>query len=279
MNINWFPGHMAKSLRVMQKEVANIDVIIYVLDARAPLSSLNPEFVKIIGEKPILYVLNKSDLADDKKTEHFLPKLENYNSKVIKFNAAKSQSGKIIENLIKDLAKSKIERFKNKGINIYPSAMVIGITNAGKSTLINNLCGSSRTLTGNKPGVTRGKQVVTLKSGIRLLDTPGTLWPSFEDENVAINLALIGSIKDDVLDMSGLCRNFVKFIVKNYPKMLISRYGIEVENKEINEIIYEIGKKRGILLKGGEVDFEKTSILIINEFRKGSLGKITLDLP
>lgn len=276
MNINWFPGHMTKSLRMMKNEVKNVDIIIYLLDARAPMSSFNPKFKNLISDKSVLYILNKYDLADDKKTDKFIEKLKNDGFVAVKLNASVSGSSKIIESILKSISSNKIEKFGAKGITILPKAMVIGVPNVGKSTLINNLVGKSKTLTGNMPGVTRGKQTITLESGIQLVDTPGTLWPSFENEKIAMNLAIIGSIKDTVVDTNELAFYLVNYIKENYPNNLFARYGVQKVD-DTYELMHQIASKRGFLLKGGDYDLDRTCQMIINEFRKGLIGKITLD--
>lgn len=278
MNINWFPGHMTKSLRMMESEVKNVDIIIYLLDARAPESSFNPKFKNIIAGKSVLYVLNKYDLADDRKTDRFIEKMTLEGFTAIKLNAGKSGAGKIIEPILNRLSSDKIQKFGLKGVTILPKAMVIGVPNVGKSTLINNLAGQGKTLTGNKPGVTRGKQTITLESGIQLMDTPGTLWPSFENEKTAMNLAIIGSIKDDVIDTNELAFALADFLGKNYSDSLLSRYGVNGKDFiDTYELMHEIASKRGFLLKGGDFDLDRTCQMLINEFRKGMIGKITLD--
>ena len=190
---------MKKALQEMQAEVKNVDAVIYVLDARAPKACLNPSFVKIIGNKPILYVLNKSDLADEAKIQTFSKTLITENSKVLILNSTMSGAVGKVSSALNELCKNQIERFKKKGVNYFVRAMVLGVPNSGKSTLVNNLCGSARAITGNKPGVTKGKQWVKLSNNIEILDTPGTLWPNLEVEETALELAYIGSIKDDVL--------------------------------------------------------------------------------
>lgn len=276
MKINWFPGHMTKSLRMMQKEVSNVDVLIYLLDARAPKSCINPKFVSIAKDKQILYVLNKYDLADEKKLKAIKTELSS-TAPVLELNSAKSGAGKIVEPMLLKLSKTKIEKYKQKGIKYTPKAMVIGVPNCGKSTLINNLCGESKAITGNRPGVTRGKQLVTLKSGIQLIDTPGTLWPSFDDQTTARNLALVGSIKDDVVNLVELACEFVKFLKQNYPDCLLQRYKLESLADDDLQVLSDISKKRGLLLKGGEPDIDKGAVALLNDFRKGLLGKICLD--
>ena len=277
MKINWFPGHMTKSLRMMKAEMDKVDIVIYVIDSRAVNSSLNPEFVSFVSNKPVLYVLNKFDLCDESKSLLISKKLKNENSEVIKLDASKSGAGKIVEPLLMKLAKKKVEKYKSKGITLLPRAMVIGIPNCGKSTLINNLCKQARAITGNRPGVTRGKQVVTLSSGIQLYDTPGTLWPKFESDQIGLNLSLIGSIKDEVVDNNYLARYLINFMIRNYPQNLEKRYNIKIESLDAGEVIEEIAKSRGFLIKGGELDIDRTTSMLITEFRKGLLGKVTLD--
>lgn len=277
LGINWFPGHMTKTLRMMKAEMDKVDVVIYVIDSRIVASSLNPEFVSFIKNKPVLYVLNKFDLCDEKKTLEISKNLKRENAIVIKLDASKSGAGKIVEPLILKLAQNKIEKFRKKGIKILPRAMVIGVPNCGKSTLINNLCKGAKTETGNRPGVTRGKQVVTLKSGIQLYDTPGTLWPKFESDETGLNLALVGSIKNEIVDTNYLAKYLVNYLSKNYNNELEYRYKIKLEEKDAIEILQDIGKIRGFLIKGGEIDYDRTCAMLITEFRKGLIGKITLD--
>lgn len=276
-NINWFPGHMTKSLRMMKAEMDKVDIVIYLLDSRAVKSSLNPEFVSFIKSKPVLFVLNKFDLCDGQKTLASAKFLEKENAIVIKLDASKSGAGKIIEPILMKLAHDKVEKYKKKGINILPRAMVIGVPNCGKSTLINNLCKESKTQTGNRPGVTRGKQIVTLKSGIQLYDTPGTLWPKFEKQEIGLNLALVGSIKNEVVDVNHLAKYLVDILKRDYPEAILKRYSVAVDNKDSLDIIEEIAKKRGFLLKGAEIDYDRACAMLVTEFRKGLIGKITLD--
>ena len=277
LGINWFPGHMTKTLRMMKAEMDKVDVVIYVIDSRIVASSLNPEFVSFIKNKPVLYVLNKFDLKKKKKTLEISKNLKRENAIVIKLDASKSGAGKIVEPLILKLAQNKIEKFRKKGIKILPRAMVIGVPNCGKSTLINNLCKGAKTETGNRPGVTRGKQVVTLKSGIQLYDTPGTLWPKFESDETGLNLALVGSIKNEIVDTNYLAKYLVNYLSKNYNNELEYRYKIKLKEKDAIEILQDIGKIRGFLIKGGEIDYDRTCAMLITEFRKGLIGKITLD--
>ncbi len=274
--INWFPGHMKKALEEMQAEVKNVDAVIYVLDARAPKACLNPSFVRIIGTKPILFVLNKCDLADEEKVKDFSQTLRSENTKCLMLNSTASGALNKVTNALNELCNSQIERFKNKGVNYFVRAMVLGVPNSGKSTLVNNLCGSARAVTGNKPGVTKGKQWVKLSNNIEILDTPGTLWPNLEVEETALQLAYIGSIKDDVLQIEELVLSLISDLQKLYPSLLEEKYQIEdLQNKTPIELLDEIAEKKKCLLKGDEIDYERAAKAILDDFRKNRIGKIT----
>ncbi|MCI6572960.1 MAG: ribosome biogenesis GTPase YlqF [Firmicutes bacterium] len=274
--INWFPGHMQKALRMMEAEAKNVDALIYVLDSRAPFACLNPEFVRIIGSKPILYVLNKIDLADEKKIKEIKTKLPGENKLVIELNSTASGAIGLVTSSLNALCKATIEKYKNKGVNYFVRAMVLGVPNCGKSTLVNNLCGSKKAITGNKPGVTKGKQWVKLSNNIEILDTPGTLWPNLIDEGEAKKLAFIGSIKDDVVEVEQLSLFLLEALLKTYPKELEERFSVQVENKTPLEIMEEIAERRKYVVRGGEIDYERTAKAILDDFRKGRIGKITL---
>lgn len=274
--INWFPGHMQKALRMMEAEAKNVDALIYVLDSRAPFACLNPEFVRIIGSKPILYVLNKIDLADEKKIKEIKTKLPGENKLVIELNSTASGAIGLVTSSLNALCKATIEKYKNKGVNYFVRAMVLGVPNCGKSTLVNNLCGSKKAITGNKPGVTKGKQWVKLSNNIEILDTPGTLWPNLIDEGEAKKLAFIGSIKDDVVEIEQLSIFLLEALLKTYPKELEERFSVQVENKTPLEIMEEIAERRKYVVRGGEIDYERTAKAILDDFRKGRIGKITL---
>ena len=274
--INWFPGHMQKALRMMEAEAKNVDALIYVLDSRAPFACLNPEFVRIIGSKPILYVLNKIDLADEKKIKEIKTKLPGENKLVIELNSTASGAIGLVTSSLNALCKATIEKYKNKGVNYFVRAMVLGVPNCGKSTLVNNLCGSKKAITGNKPGVTKGKQWVKLSNNIEILDTPGTLWPNLIDEGDPRKLAFIGSIKDDVVEVEQLSLFLLEALLKTYPKELEERFSVQVENKTPLEIMEEIAERRKYVVRGGEIDYERTAKAILDDFRKGRIGKITL---
>lgn len=273
--INWFPGHMQKALRMMEAEAKNVDALIYVLDARAPLACLNPEFVKIIGSKPILFVLNKIDLADEKKIKEIKTKLPGENKLVVELNSTSSGAINLVTNSLNLLCKQTIEKYRAKGVNYFVRAMVLGVPNCGKSTLVNNLCGVKKTITGNKPGVTKSKQWVKLSNNIEILDTPGTLWPNLVDERNAKHLAFIGSIKDDVVEIEQLALFLIEELLESYPIEFGERFGVETSGELPLEVMEEIAEKRKYVVRGGEIDYERTAKAILDDFRKGRIGRIT----
>lgn len=276
--INWFPGHMTKALREMEKEIKNVDLIFYCLDARAPMSCLNPKLTELAKNKKIIFVLTKADMVNEQDLQKFKNKLTTTNSIAVNINSTQSNATKILYDKAKSLLLERFEQFKNKGLNYVIKAMVVGVPNVGKSTLINNFCKKAKTITGNKPGVTKGKQWVTVDDSLVLLDTPGTLWPSFANEKTARNLAYIGSIKDNVLDITDLAFYFIKDIISVNKRLLENRYDIKInDNSETLDIFDDICKARKCLLKQNELDYDRCAILIIDDFRKGRLGKIILD--
>ena len=277
MKINWFPGHMTKALRTMEKEIKTIDFVIYVLDARAPKSSVNPKFQELIGGKPIIYVLNKIDLADDKVTDEFRKYFTNKNSTCLALNCTQSGIISKIESVAKTLCSAKIDKCRAKGLTAILRCMVLGVPNSGKSTLVNNLCGAGRAVTGNKPGVTKGKQWVRVTPTFEVLDTPGTLWPSFSEEWQGENLALVGSIRDEVFDVGELALVLIEKLQKLYPNALSLRYNVDTQDKTALEIYEDIAAAKKFMLRGGEVDYERTAKTIVDDFRKTRLGKITLE--
>lgn len=277
MKINWFPGHMTKALRTMEKEIKTIDFVIYVLDARAPKSSVNPKFQELIGGKPIIYVLNKIDLADDKVTDEFRKYFTNKNSICLALNSTQSGIISKIDSAAKTLCAGKIEKYRAKGLTAILRSMVLGVPNSGKSTLVNNLCGVGRAITGNKPGVTKGKQWVRVTQTFEVLDTPGTLWPSFSEEWQGEDLALVGSIRDEVFDVCELALVLIEKLQNLYPNALNLRYNISTQNKTALEIYEDIAAAKKFMLRGGEVDYERTAKMIVDDFRKTRLGKITLE--
>lgn len=279
MNIQWFPGHMAKAVRSTEENIKAVDAVIYVLDSRAPKGCINPRFARIIKDKPILYVLNKADLGDQKLVDSWIKYLSQDNSKAVAITATNSNDFQRLMNAIKDMAFARQVKWQSKGLNYTPRAMVIGIPNSGKSTVINLLCKKARTATGDRPGVTRGKQWVKVGDAIELLDTPGVLPPKFDDELIARHVAYIGSIKDEILDIYTLARFFVEEITILYPNAIKNRYNIETENCDGDEILNRIAKARGFLLKGAELDLDRCAAAVLEDFRSGRLGRITLEKP
>ena len=280
MIIQWFPGHMNKALKMMEKEIKIVDAIIYVLDSRAPFSCVNPKFTKIIGEKPIIYVLNKCDMADDAKTRMWKEYFTSEKSICVELNSTASSSSKVIEKAMTTLLKAKIDKNKSKGISLILRAMILGVPNSGKSTLANNLCGKARAVTGNKPGVTKNKQWVRLGNMIEVLDTPGTLWPAFDNNQVAKHLAYIGSIKEEILDVPELSLDLISDLRKLDENILVNRYQIEIEEgDEPLTLLEKICESRKFLLKKNEIDYDRGAYAVVNEFKNGKLGKITLETP
>ncbi len=278
MVIQWFPGHMTKALRMMEKEIKIVDAIIYVLDARAPFSCVNPKLNSLIGEKPIIYVLNKCDMANSEATKEWQEYFANFGAACIMLNSTESGTSKKVEAAVKVALTAKIEKMKAKGFNTILRVMVLGVPNSGKSTLINNLCGVSKAITGNKPGVTKGKQWVKIASGIEILDTPGTLWPAFDNNQVAHHLAYIGSIKEEILDVPSLSLDLIRDLNIIDKNILINRYNIQIleEDEPIN-VLESICKSRGYLLKKNELDYDRGAFAILNDFKSNRLGKISLE--
>lgn len=281
MNYQWYPGHMTKAKRMMQEDIKLIDLVIELVDARAPLSSRNPDIDTLAGHKARLILLNKSDLSSEKYNvmweEYFIRK----GFSVAKINARNGFGLKTIDKIIKETCKEKIERDRKRGILNRPvRAMVVGIPNVGKSTFINTYAGKACTKTGNKPGVTKGKQWIRLNKNVELLDTPGILWPKFEDQKVGLKLALIGSIKDEILNITELSIELIKFMQSYYSEELSSRYSlIDIQKIEPASILQLIATNRGCIGKGGELNYEKAAGLLIDDLRSGKLGRITLEFP
>ena len=278
--INWFPGHMSKTLKQMQIDSKICDCFLYVLDSRCPLSCINPEFVKVIGSKPIIFILNKSDLVEKYDIEKFIKYFNLQGNNCISLNSTISGSSKIIINTIKNVFKNKLENNKKRNVNFIIRAMVLGIPNSGKSTIVNNLCGKSRAITGNKAGVTRSKQWVKLDNFVEIMDTPGVLLPNFENEEYAYNLAITGAIKDEILNLPDIAIQLIKKFKKmNLLTILNSKYSIDIkDNTQEIDILKFIGKKRGCILKGGEIDIDRSAKVLLTDFRSGKLGKICLEI-
>lgn len=279
MNFQWYPGHMTKAKRQMLEDIKLIDLVIELVDARIPLSSRNPDIDELGKNKYRLILVNKSDLADKKATDKWSEYFKKKGFFVVSLDARTKNSMKSITDIVMEACKEKIERDRKRGIKNRPvRAMVVGIPNVGKSTFINSYAGKACAKTGNKPGVTKGKQWIRLNKNIELLDTPGILWPKFEDQMVGLRLALIGSIKDEILNIDELAVELIKILKESYPGTLKERYEVN-EESEITDIIFEIAKNRKCLQKGGEVDYSKACALLIDDFRSGKLGRITLELP
>lgn len=280
MNINWYPGHMKKAKESIKKNLSLVDLVYEVIDARIPYSSRNPEIDNIIGDRPRLIILNKSGLADEKAN---LIWEEYFKSKGILAISVDSLNNKGIDDIISlsyKLTKDKRMVLEKKGIKNRPiRAMILGIPNVGKSTLINSLSKRKGAKVGNKPGVTKGNQWIKIKGDLELLDTPGILWPKFEDRYIGLNLAFTGAIKDELLDIETLSLELIEKLNSISISYIEKRYNIVTQAKTNYDIIMEIGRKRGCIVKGGEVDFGKASRIVIDEFRKGLLGRITLELP
>lgn len=277
MNVQWYPGHMTKAKRQMQEDIKLIDLIIELVDARVPLSSRNPDIDELGKNKSRLIILNKSDLADDRQNEKWKKFFEEKGFFVVKIDSRSKAGMKAIHNVIQEACKEKIERDRKRGIKNRPiRAMVVGIPNVGKSTFINSFAGRACAKTGNKPGVTKGKQWIRLNKGVELLDTPGILWPKFEDQQVGMRLAFVGSIKDDILNMEELSLELIEYLRTNYQGLLAGRYQISEEGTAVS-VLEEIARVRGCLKKGEELDYAKASALLFDEFRSGKIGHITLE--
>ena len=277
MNVQWYPGHMTKAKRQMQEDLKLIDLIIELVDARVPLASRNPDIDRLGQNKSRLILLNKADLADDRQNEAWKEYFQKQGIHVVKVDSRNGAGMKTIQNVIQEACKEKIERDCKRGIKNRPiRAMVAGIPNVGKSTFINTFAGKACAKTGNKPGVTKGKQWIRLNKNVELLDTPGILWPKFEDQNVGIRLAFVGSIKDDILNMEELALMLIEFLKDRYPGLLEERYGITPEGTSV-ENLGEIARARGCLKKGDELDYTKASGILFDDFRSGKIGRVTLE--
>ncbi len=271
--IQWFPGHMTAAMRMMEKHLSIVDGVVFVLDARCPAASFNQRLKRLAGAKPVLYVLNKGDLADE-RADILLQKIREKGAAAIKINAVNSGSRRDISGAIDKLVAEKRARAALKGQSKVFRFMIAGVPNTGKSTLINLLAGSRRAETGDKAGVTRGKQWIRC-DGFELLDTPGTMPPAFENQQLARRLAYVGSINDDILDLDDVALELLKELSEKYPSRLKERY--DVSDGTPLEMLEGVCKKRGFLLRGGDYDYERGERAVIDDFRKGKLGRITLD--
>lgn len=278
MIIQWFPGHMNKALKMMQEEVKKVDAIIYVLDSRAPFSCVNPKFTNIIKEKPIVYVFNKSDMADMEKVKAWASYFSKENTRCVIINSTASGSSNKIVTAMKELLHDKIEKYAKKNVALILRAMIVGVPNSGKSTLANNLCGKTKAKAENRAGVTRSKQWVRIANDVEVLDTPGTLWPAFNNNQVAHHLAYIGSIKEDVLDIPELSLDFIVDMIKIDKTILENRYGIEIAETDTPlEVLDKICVARKFVMRGGDIDYDRGSMALLSDFKQGRLGGITLE--
>ena len=279
MHFQWYPGHMTKARRMMQENIKLIDLIIELVDARIPLSSRNPDIDDLGKGKARLILLNKADLAEDRLNDVWIEYFKERGYSAVKVNSKKGGGIKSIQSVIQEACREKTERDRKRGILNRPvRAMVVGIPNVGKSTFINALAGKACTKTGNKPGVTKGKQWIRLNKSVELLDTPGILWPKFEDQEVGLKLAFIGSIKDEILQTEELAAELVKFMTKFYPGVLEEKYDIP-EPSDGYKCLTDIAKSRHCLVRGSELDTEKAASILLDDFRGGRLGRITIETP
>ena len=280
MNYQWYPGHMMKAKRMMQENIKLIDLVIELVDARIPFSSRNPDIDELGKNKSRLILLNKSDLADEKCNKEWMAYFKQKGFHVLEINAKTGAGIKAIQGTVKEACREKIERDRKRGIINRPvRAIVVGIPNVGKSTFINSYAGKACAKTGNKPGVTKGKQWIRLNKELELLDTPGILWPKFESQDVGRKLAFIGSMNDEILQMTELAIDLIDFLMIYYKQLLIDRYQIPEKEEIPHKILEHICENRKCYKKGGEIDHEKGAALILDDFRLGRIGRITLERP
>lgn len=280
ININWYPGHMAKTKKQIIEDLKLIDIVVEILDARMPLASVNPDIQNYIKDKKKIIILNKSDLADENITNEWI---KYYKSKGINAIAIEANNGKGIPKVIdciKSEYKSIEDKYIKKGrIGKAIRIMVLGIPNVGKSTFINKLAKRNTAKVGNKPGVTKQKQWIKIDNNIELMDTPGMLWPRLDDQELAMHLAFVGTIGENSIDNEEIAYYLIEYFKNTYPNKLKERYNVELDAKETMDIINEIAKKRGAIISGGNINMQKVSDIILNEFRSGKLGRITIELP
>lgn len=276
--INWFPGHMRKTQREIKEKLKLVEAVIEIRDARIPRSSANPDIEKLCGNKPRLILLNKSDLTESRVTREWMKELSKDNVKAIEVNCLKGKGLNQIKPALEELLKEKLERYKAKGlVNVVIRVMVVGIPNVGKSTFINKMAKNNIAKTGDRPGVTKSKQWIKTPLGIEMLDTPGVLWPKFEDEITALNLAFTGAIKDEIMDTEELSYRLVERLQKHYANELMARYKIERVFEDPLDTLDAIARKRGCLMSGGHIDYNRIAVILLDEFRGGKIGNISLE--
>ena len=279
MHFQWYPGHMTKARRMMQENIKLIDLIIELVDARVPLGSRNPDIDELGRNKSRIILLNKADLAEDAANDEWIDFFKKKGYSAVKVNSKKGAGIRSIQTVIQEACREKTERDRKRGILNRPvRAMVVGIPNVGKSTFINTLAGKACTKTGNRPGVTKGKQWIRLNKSVELLDTPGILWPKFEDQEVGLKLAFIGSIKDEILQTEELAAELIKFLNRAYPGVLEEKYSIP-STEDAFDCLRNIAESRHCLVRGNEFDTEKAASILLDDFRDGRLGRITLEKP
>ena len=276
--INWFPGHMRKTQREIKENLKLVEAVIEIRDARIPRSSANPDIEKLCGNKPRLILLNKSDLTESRVTREWMKELSKDNVKAIEVNCLKGKGLNQIKPALEELLKEKLERYIAKGlVNVVIRVMVVGIPNVGKSTFINKMAKNNIAKTGDRPGVTKSKQWIKTPLGIEMLDTPGVLWPKFEDERTALNLAFTGAIKDEIMDTEELSYRLVERLQKHYANELMARYKIERVFEDPLDTLDAIARKRGCLMSGGHIDYNRIAVILLDEFRGGKIGNISLE--
>jgi ribosome biogenesis GTPase A len=277
--IQWFPGHMFKSLREIREKIKLMDIVIVLLDARLPFSSVNPELNKIISHKPTIMLFNKMDLADEKILNHWESHYKRLGYATLKIDAQSGKNVNKIHPLAQEVLKEKLDRERSKGLKERPiRTMILGIPNVGKSTLINQLSKSSATKTGNTPGVTKAQQWIKMGTDFELLDTPGVLWPKFEDQTVGFHLAVTGAIKDKILPETEVVYYALQFLKTYYPKRLLDKYGI-IPQDDLQKMLDRIGEQRGCLLKGNEIDYDRVYTIVLTDIRNKQLGGLSFDRP
>lgn len=281
-NIQWFPGHMAKTRRLIKANLSLVDAVVEIVDARTPLSSSNPEMESLTAGKPRIILLNKSDVADDRSTQLWVNYFKSKGWAAIPMDC---RSGKGMKNFLptvkNQVLKELMEKREAHGMSgASLRLMIVGIPNVGKSSFINKMAGSKRAKVEDRPGVTRSKQWVKIDNSVELLDMPGVLWPKFEDQDVAVRLAFTGAISDAILDIETLAMKLLSYLAENYPNSLTERYKIQIDSEDTGLVLLEkVGKKRGMVISGGEINTERAAITVLDEFRSGKLGRITLELP
>ena len=281
MEVQWYPGHMAKTRRMIVENVKFVDVVVEIIDARIPISSRNPDIDDMVGNKPRMIVLNRADQADEAMTKAWGDYFRSKGWAVLRTDSKTGVGVNQFSATVRGLLKEQIDRWAEKGqVGKAVRAMVVGVPNVGKSTFINKVAGRKSAKAQNKPGVTRGKQWITVDTGLELLDTPGILWPKFEDQSVGLNLAYTGAVKDDIMDLETLSSHLMGLLSRRYPEAIKARYKIDIDpDAQDWELLEAAGRKRGFLISGGEVDLERMARILLDEFRGGKLGRFTLETP